>query len=1002
MNVHTQSQPDFADFVPRFLKLLFDEEDRVVVCQNHPVGNWVNTSLPRPKALAWLSDRQKQPNLYFRASSHDGSCNFGKGNCIAARAIFADIDYGIPGHKKTSLFHNLEEVMAYVLTAPVRPSLVWATGHGVQVAYLLSKPFRFLKKPEAESANLIDRYNTVGKNLVAMLRADSAFTPEHAYRVPLTLNRKAATPDVWGKLLFEDLNQRYDFDELDRKCAGYGIEDLLQKEQAAAEAAASTKTPAAVEDPHHLSVTYEELPVDLRNEIGGGGERSERLFGIIGKMVRSDYSDDCIRSAVAKGADFVEKYRRRSGGLQGEVTNCLSKLRKGRGVYPVHMAPPFQVCNLPIEVPLLGCDPLSPELDKMLDRYAEAAGITLLGRVRDAARFHEHAFQAHPSGVLESPCGAGKSVWALCHTALHASDSARYFYVVETVEALYRAADMLEQLTKTSVGRVHGFNETKCHELCGGKYTWRECSLSNPGSPCHSCKHKEQCSFFTRREQLKRPILCLAHNGFIGMLEKDDPVLKGATVIIDEDLSQFSALSLSFKELDLLAKHYNRESVAAFFPCTSVAHADELKQWQTNPEAKAFAARNYIYCDKDKTTALVQARATLKQALSQPTSGGSLSKAKKRERADETIMKLLNFFRPSAGNDATYAYREGGDQKEAYVQAVRSRFDFGTQRSYSKLWILNASAQLSPHPYPDNLPVYTCPELPGNSNFVRLHVVVGNPTKTRQAASVWLSRASLRYGILNFHEKALLALDKSSDEANNVRDMLTTMYGPQCQGYAPEIVELRRGRIKGVNNAGDCTLALLTAMATFTGLDDCALHAALHYRRTFSDTPYVFTTSGSPNWPGGMMKLGAMRTYYALRSLDELYQSIWRTAVRNDHYVEAVGALPDAHWLTTLYRTVMPNMHVASAYQETTEKEKKTAKNNGQPVYDFIRNELMYGTGELLSMPPGMEVTKRDVATRLGYAGNRAWERNKPKIMALLGDFFEEGSTINMLRRTAK
>ena len=87
----------------------------------------------------------------------------------------------------------------------------------------------------------------------------------------------------------------------------------------------------------------------------------------------------------------------------------------------------------------------------------------------------------------------------------------------------------------------------------------------------------------------------------------------------------------------------------------------------------------------------------------------------------------------------------------------------------------------------------------------------------------------------------LLATDKGSELADGIIAQIQSVCG------ACEVKVLTRGRIKGVNTAGDCTLIHLGAMATFTGIDDCALHAALHYRRTFPDTPHVFTPSGSPS-----------------------------------------------------------------------------------------------------------------------------------------------------------
>ncbi len=89
--------------------------------------------------------------------------------------------------------------------------------------------------------------------------------------------------------------------------------------------------------------------------------------------------------------------------------------------------------------------------------------------------------------MLESPCGSGKSTWAICHIALNAREDNRYLYVAETVDALYKTADVLEKLADTPVGRSHGFNPEKCRALRGVEHTWRDCLPKDPKSACRTC-----------------------------------------------------------------------------------------------------------------------------------------------------------------------------------------------------------------------------------------------------------------------------------------------------------------------------------------------------------------------------------------------------------------------------------------------------------------------------------------------------------------------------------
>jgi len=168
----------------------------------------------------------------------------------------------------------------------------------------------------------------------------------------------------------------------------------------------------------------------------------------IGKMVRLGCGDGFITEAVGHGTDFVEKYGHRRGGLRREVEQCAAKIRSGHYVYGGSSAPPVRVYNVSVPVALGDCTPMPPAIEAALKGYEQIAGVALLRRVLDAVRFHEHLANTHSAGVIESPCGAGKSVWALCHIAAHARQDNRFVYVTETVEALHRAADTLARLTK--------------------------------------------------------------------------------------------------------------------------------------------------------------------------------------------------------------------------------------------------------------------------------------------------------------------------------------------------------------------------------------------------------------------------------------------------------------------------------------------------------------------------------------------------------------------------
>ncbi len=883
------------------------------------------------------------------------------------------------------------------------------------------------------------RYEEVSRKLGKMAMSDSTFTAEHAFRVPLTLNDKREKDPklepVRGALLWMNEQKRHAFEDIEAAVRGYDIEDHLAEEQRKAEAMARDEEPGDESD-GGKDAPYEELPESIRDEIENvQGDRSAAMFRVIGKMVRAGYSDKTILVAIGRGDEFRQKYGKR---LDGEARRCMEKVRGGRYVYGPDVAPPIEIRNVPVETSLEACAPLPPALSAMLERYAQACGIQTSQRVLDAARFHEHMFQSQPGGVLESPCGSGKSTWAICHVALNASESNRYLYVLETVDALYRAAATLEKLTNTPVGRLHGFNPEKCMELCGAEHSWRDCLHKDPESACRTCGRKTVCPFYNRASEQKKPIVCMTHEGLVRALEEDSELLHGANILVDEDLNAFSSLKVSLDDLIHLQKCMPNLKLAVFLPHSRLSCNGDLKLHRVPEGSDTFAGRNCVFRNEEETAKLRPAYNELCKALAvhlleNPFPGGVKSDP---VRAKNTLATLLNFFRPSKQEDAFYAFRETRDEDGTHYALKRSRYSLAVDRGYRKLWILNASAQLSPFPCPDNFSVHECPELAGNSHLVKLHVATGQPMKKHLEENVWLSDVAMWLGPRlprGGHKKVLVATNKESKLLDDIKSKIENAIA------GAEIAHMARGRIKGSNVAGECTLAFISGMAVFTTIDDCALHAALMLRRTFPDYPNVFSKNGQPNMPGGRFIVPAMRQYYALRSLDEIYQTIWRTAVRNDKPVEAIITVPEPEWLVALWRTVMPRFSLGNAYK--AEKGAGLIESNGKPVeyvdiaeegegkvdadgkpvvpadiakegegkneakkktvgyaYDFTRDASIDGL-RIICSPPGQEFKKEQIADGFDYKGDEAWKGNKKRIMKLLGPFFEEGSTNRVLRR---
>jgi hypothetical protein len=981
-----------TDFVPGFLQLLYAPGDgiRLARLSGKSLQNWL---VPCEDVLTRLTQLTATPNIYFAPAAFAPSAtSYTKADCLRTRAFCVDIDYGKAGHAKPSLFDTLEDAWACLITAPAQPTCIWHTGHGLQAMYLLAEPYVF--QPSQDPTARIAEYESLSRTLSAMVGSDATFTPEHMFRVPLTVNAKPDTPPVQGSILYWNPEVRHALADLRALCARYGVP---QKPEA--------PPPAPEPEPDPLPGTgtgtaYASLPQDLRADIEKHhADRSSAMFAVIKKMVQAGYPPTVIQTAIQHGPDFRAKYRNR---LPVEVKRCLDRLRGIRGVYTgvssgiyagvyPDVQRPLETRNVPQEVPIQDCTPLSPALHAMLKRYTEAAQIPLTSRILDSARFHEHLFTTYPAGVMESPCGSGKSTWGLSHIALHAGLKAPYMYVVDTLDTLYRAARILEQLNPAlQVGRYRGFNAERCHTLCGKHRNWEQCNPSDPASVCHKCDARAACAYFNRDAEIKKTVVVMCHNGLVRLMEAEaaEPILEGVRIIVDEDLSSYLSAKFTLEDLELAQSYIENTGVklGGLLPHTLMA---ARQAGHPLPDTvKSFAALHYVCRDERETT---DASRLCKQiALALRTGGLNPFKHSlaEHERARQTVFELLNFFRPSIRGDATYAFREISSTQGVRYMLKKNRFDLGQGTSGAKLWILNASAQLAPIAYPESMPVYGCPDLKQLGNGLALQVIAGNPMQSKEDAHVETACRIIR-DILKVtwqnrpHQNVFVATDRSTVHKEKLEEAVREAFGA-----AVKIVTLPRGRIRGSNEAGNCTIACLAGMSLFSTIDNIALTATLTVRRMIPVAPSVLTRRGIPAMSGGRFRWRLLQEIYALSALDELYQAIWRTALRNGQPVEAIIVAPDAEWLSVLWRAMMPGfkVHAAHKYAER----------------GFKVDPVMDGFVYLISVMPGAEYSKADIARLLGYRGDNAWKDNAVRIMNLLGPFYEQDpGNVQVLRRKA-
>ena len=1032
---------DFNSFITKFIGILFKQNEWVSIGKIDPNGQWSEIKNLPQDAAAFLISNSNTPNLFFGGSVFAQGGGRKKSDCVRARAVIVDIDANEGGHKKSQPFDSVDDIVGFLLTMPMKPSIAWFTGHGVQCAFLLNTPCEF---GGAEGDANLKKYENVGASLKALMMADAVSGVERMFRVPLTINDKSysdqALSPVKGALLWCEEIRCYTLEKIQQMCDEYDIPYAIAEDEEPSE---NEETHASETEGIHFD--YKDLPQYLRTEIEGSGERSERLFGIVIRMLKMGADEASIQAAVRNGHDFVRKYGERNGGLNGQVKTIIAKINQGNYVYH-GVESPIRVYNFPSAINLNECSTLSAKMERMLNRYWKVvhseASARIPPRVLNAATFHEHLFKSRSSGIMQTPCGSGKSVWAICHIAVHASTQKRYVYVVETVETLHKSANILAELTVEPVGRMHGFNAEHCKSLCGKTYNWQQCRHKSKNFVCRTCPKNAQCPHFTRDEQKQKNILVMTHARFVRSMEEGSRILKDARVIIDEGLSPFSSCSFDedhlLKLMDLL--NVPPTDIQKMFPHTWIAALNSLNR---SGVAGTFASRCYLYCNAEQIDVMskvakdILRRWFARRGISRSSFNASAPLIGAHTNGDdgggdedsplaETVYGLINFFRQGESG-FTCAYHETVIKGKREIECKRSRFNFAaeSENAWHCLWMLDASASLSVYEYPDNMPAFSCPDLVDKSNLITLHVLRSQGTKAQQDRIVRLGSLPMFFENIRHHKRILVCVDKDSSHLDEILAQIRSRYTYELvpgDKQDPVVTVLTRGRIRGVNNAGECTLVLAHAMSTFTGLTDCALYACLRYCKSFPDTPYVFTRDGFPNWKFGRMRLPAMRNYYALRSLDELYQTIYRSAVRNDQSVEAMVAVPHESWLVTLYRTVMPGFQLGSAWKEVAgdwidpsegviksgttgeaEPNQTEADDNSKGALlgsedrvHWERDDVMLKAGVIGQFSPGDIIEKQKLAKRLGY---NDYSQNSKAIKSLLDRTFEETDKVRELRR---
>ncbi len=179
--------------------------DLVIMVTGASNEDYVGLALGSAKNRYCSRLHQLNDDVLYGSKILDANCWFcgsvldGKGckaiNCLWTKSIILDVDYGKHGHKRQSPFPDCQSAMDHVYSQTLQPHIIWHTGHGIQLAFLLDENISF---SDAHKTALYEKHK---RGLNKIFRGDSTCSREHLFRMPCSMNIKPGCPPVRGEIL---------------------------------------------------------------------------------------------------------------------------------------------------------------------------------------------------------------------------------------------------------------------------------------------------------------------------------------------------------------------------------------------------------------------------------------------------------------------------------------------------------------------------------------------------------------------------------------------------------------------------------------------------------------------------------------------------------------------------------------------------------------------------------------------------------------------------------
>lgn len=246
-----------------------------------------------------IEEISNQYNVYFGIASRKNNKSGKKENCQYLPALFADIDYGSIGHKKSTFFNSVEEILEHLQRLNLKHNVIINSGHGIHVYWILNEPLMLTP----ESIPLVE---SLLKDIQTLCGGDSIQDVSRILRVPHTYNYKE--DKIEARFIYSDYNDLHSIESLKETLQLKGLQKIA-------------KTLAGSEPLKKMVINGSHSPID---------DRSRHDEKIIVELVSKDYGDEEIKFLFDTFGTTGKYLERKSKDLKGAEQYLQHSIKKAR------------------------------------------------------------------------------------------------------------------------------------------------------------------------------------------------------------------------------------------------------------------------------------------------------------------------------------------------------------------------------------------------------------------------------------------------------------------------------------------------------------------------------------------------------------------------------------------------------------------------------------------------------------------------------------------------